>query len=152
MFATMKSRLAAGAALVAAVGIAAGLTLAPDHHNSDRDGEKLSIGTYEPQQVFDNYHRTVDFFEYLEEIQAEAMQAQQAGDQDRLMELEAQFQQRQQDLMERFEAAVERTMPAIAESEKVKLIALEVVYASDEIEQRDLTTEILTKLNENADD
>lgn len=147
MFATMKSRLAAGAALVAAVGIAAGLTLAPDHHENG----KLAIGTYEPQQVFDNYHRTVDFFEYLEEIQAEAMQAQQAGDQDRLMELEAQFQQRQQDLMEHFEAAVERTMPAIAESEEVKLIALEVVYASDEIEQRDLTTEILTKLNEDSE-
>ncbi|TVQ53663.1 MAG: hypothetical protein EA377_07575 [Phycisphaerales bacterium] len=148
MFATMKTRLAAGAALVAAVGIAAGLTLAPDHH----DGEsKMTIGTYEPQQVFDNYHRTVEFFEYLEQIQAEAMEAQQAGDQDRLMELEMQFQQRQQELMERFEAAVERTMPSVASDQNVKLIALEIVYSADDIDEKDLTTEILDKLNQNAD-
>ncbi len=146
MFATMKTRLAAGAALVAAVGIAAGLTLAPDHHGEG----KMTIGTYEPQQVFDNYHRTVEFFEYLEQIQAEAMEAQQTGDQDRLMELEMQFQQRQQELMERFEAAVERTMPTVASDQNVQLIALEIVYSSDEIDEKDLTTEILEKLNQNA--
>lgn len=150
MFGITRGRLVGGVGMVAALGLALGMTFAGDDAAAD-DQITVQVATYQPQAVFEQYYQTQYLFEFVEELQAEAQAAQQAGDQQKMMELQMRFQQREQQVMDAFMQDVEAAMPVLAADAKVDLIALEIQYSAPHIsDPTDLTEQLVAKINANA--
>jgi len=146
-----RGRLIGGVALVAALGLALGLTFADDEVAADDAAPSIAVGTFQPQVVFEQYYRTQELFEYVSELQAEAQAAQQAGDQQKLMELQMRFQEREQQLMEVFTAEMDVAVPEVAKAANIDLVAMEIQYAAPHLDEpTDLTEQILARINADA--
>src|SRR5690606_38017940 len=104
----------------------------------------LQVGTYDPQEAFMVYHRTAAFQQEVQQLQAAA-----TAEPQRAAEIQQQAQAMQNDLIQRFQQDVTETLPDIASEKGVSLVAVQVVYSDPSVEVRDLTSELVGKLNEN---
>jgi hypothetical protein len=151
MFGITRSRLVGSVALVAALGLALGLTYAGDDPVDEPAEKTVQTGTYQPQRVFEQYHRTQELMEFLHELQGEAQIAQQEGDQQKMIELQMRFQQREQQLMDAFMQEMEKAMPEVAREANVDIIALEIQYKAPHVgDPTDLTEQLVAKMNASA--
>ena len=143
--------VAVGAVAAAMIG-AGGLAVA----QMDRDNDRVRVGTYTPQTAFSQYHQAEGLQRRAQEIQLAMQEAQEQGDQQRMIELQAEMQQMQmaqQQVVERFLDDVEKAVPEIAREAGVSVFAVEIVYTSDEVgEPVDLTRELVEHINNNADE
>jgi hypothetical protein len=159
MFGTARNRWWGGIALVAAIGVALGLAFADDQDadahangNDDAPAPTINVGVFNPQIVVEGYHRRQELMDLAEELQAEFEAAMQANDQQKMMEIQRRFQQREQEVMESLMAKIEQVFPVIAEEEKLDLIVLEIQYQTTKVaEPKDITEKLLTRVNEKAD-
>ncbi|TVQ59236.1 MAG: hypothetical protein EA379_11495 [Phycisphaerales bacterium] len=120
----------------------------------ERDAQ-VRVGTYTPQTAFSQYRGADAINERAERLQIEMQEAQQGGDQQRMMELQSEMQQlqmAQQQIVERFFAEVERAVPEVAREAGVSVFAVEIVYTAAELgEPMDLTPQVVERINKNAD-
>jgi TolA-binding protein len=151
MFGITRGRLVGGIALVAALGVALGLAFADDNDADEPVEKTVQTGTYQPQMVFEQYYRTQQLMEFLHELQGEAEVAQREGNQQKMMELQMRFQQREREVMEAFMERIEGVVTEVAEEEKVDVVALEIQYKAPHVgDPTDLTQQIVAKLNKDA--
>jgi hypothetical protein len=117
----------------------------------EHDNEKLQIATYEPQLAFQQYHGMQEFNLQMQRVQQQMQEAQQQGDQQRLVQLQQEMQELQNQVVEQFYNEVQEVIPQIVEDTGVKVVAIEIVYASDEFaEPKDITDRLIRKVNEEA--
>jgi hypothetical protein len=148
-----RTRTAQGSAAAAAiVALAVLVPVAAQQQDAQRDRPEtlitVRVGTYEPHRAFDRYRGAADFIAFVQQLQMQAHAAQEAGDIERLMELQQELQQKQMQVIGRFEADVEKVIPAIARKAEVNLVVVEVVYSEPNIEPVDLTDEVVRRVNE----
>ena len=116
------------------------------------DHSEMRIGTYEPERAFQSYHGMQEFSMRMQELQQEAQQAQQQGDQQRMMQIQQEMERLQNEVVDQFHNDVERVTPKVAEEAELHIIATEIVYSADELEDpKDVTDKVIRKLNEDAE-
>ncbi|MGM0578429.1 MAG: hypothetical protein ACQEXJ_22075 [Myxococcota bacterium] len=150
---THRNRMAPRTILTSAVAALALLLVAPSTSAEPaKDGApKLEVGTYEPQVVFESYPGKKKAMEDMAKVQADMQKAQQQGDQQQMMQLQQKAQAQQKKVLDDFEKAVRETVPDVAKAEGIDLVAVEVSYASDEVETVDLTQKIIGALKKGGD-
>lgn len=115
------------------------------------DHDTMRLGTYEPQRAFQQYHGMQDFNQQMQRLQQQAQEAQQQGDQQRMMQIQQEMQQLQNQVVEQFHSDVENVIPKVAENAGVQLVAIDIVYAADDLgEPHDLTDQLIQQVNEEA--
>ena len=112
-----------------------------------QQAEGLSVGTYQPQQAFREYHRTQSFQREVQQLQQQAQ-----NDPQKAIQMQQQLQQKQQQLVQQFQSDVEAAVPEVAKEEDVQLVAAQIVYTSPDLQSnvKDLTPAITEKINEGA--
>ncbi|MEX2670705.1 MAG: OmpH family outer membrane protein [Phycisphaeraceae bacterium] len=141
---TNRTRISfAAVALMALAALAIGF----DRASAQAEGEELRVGTYQPQQAFQMYHRTAAFQQEMQELQAQAQET----EPEQLAQLQQQAEQMQQEVIQQFERDVKNAVPEIAEQANVDLVAVEVVYTAPGVEQEDVTESVVEKINEGAE-
>jgi hypothetical protein len=103
----------------------------------------VSVGTYNPQQIFSMYEGT-------QELQAAIIHAQEQGDMDK-QQLQQLYQQKQQELVQQFQKDLSIAIPQAAEDANVQLIAVQVSYSAPEVEIKDLTADLAARINQSSD-
>lgn len=139
-------RMTGGA--LAAVAIAAlGLSVATTQGWAQDEAEaEISVGTYDPEQVFNAYPDRQEMMDQITELQGQMQQAQQQQDQERMMQLQQQAQQYQTEAIEKFQGDVEAALPGVAEAHGLDLVAIEVSWSRDGVGTEDVTTELIEEL------
>jgi len=141
------SKLLATAALVMTVG-AMGLWVNHDLRAQAANEDKLQVGVYNPQQVFEQYPGRQQMMESLAALQQEAEEAIQQENHQKLAELQAQAEQQQRQTVEQFQQDIERILPEVAQATGVQLVAMEIIYAADDVEEQNLTTAIIEQFHD----
>lgn len=146
---TRISPMLATMALVLTVG-AVGLWLNHDLRAEDANQQKLQVGVYNPQQVFEQYPGRQQMMENLASLQQEAEQAIQQENHQKLAELQAQAEQQQRRTVEQFQQDVQEVLPQVAQATGVQLVAMEIIYAAPDVEQQNLTQAIIEQFQADA--
>ncbi len=115
----------------------------------DRDDEKKSVvGVYDAQAVFQQSEIMANLRSEMAEIEAEIVEAQQSGDQQRMMTLQQRAQQVQQEQVQAFLQAVESKLPEVAEEAGVQVVAQEFAYVHESFgEPQDLTEKLVKEID-----
>lgn len=151
-----SSLFLAGAATVVLLGASFGIASTQFEQvpqTEERKTEKVRVGTYEPQQVFQSSPYAMQLQERVGALQREAQQAQEEGDHQRAMQIQGRMQQVQNEVVQEFLADVEQALPKLAGEAGVQIVALQVVWTDREIgEPRDLSHDLIAHLTGEADD
>lgn len=124
-----------------------------DAHESDDEADNvLVVGTYNPGEVFQASAASKELDDKAQAAQAEANQAQQDGDQEKMMRISQQYQMDQQRIIQQFQQDIEAVMPGVAKSEGVKLVAIEIAYADPDVKAKDVTGAVTKAMAEAAKD
>ncbi|MFP3937147.1 MAG: hypothetical protein ACLFVW_02305, partial [Phycisphaerae bacterium] len=116
------------------------------------DGDKLVIGTYDPAQAFQSSAGQKELEQKASDAQAQAEQAKQEGNEQKMMQISQQFQMDQQRIIQQFQSDVEQVMPEVAESEGVKVVAVEITYAAEDVQTKDVTEALVEALDAKAEE
>ena len=108
--------------------------------------ETILIGQAEMERVFNEYQGTKDFQEEIAGIQEDFQRAQQEGDQQKLMEIQQNFQIMQNQLIENFQAAIKEASAPVSERMNVHIIVAEVLYHSDSAQIVDVSDELIEEM------
>jgi hypothetical protein len=119
-------------------------------HAQDTPDLTIRVATYEPQTVFSQSHLQNELLQSSQRISAAMEQAQQQGDQDAMQQLQLQFRSEQERIVGEFEDGLKEIMPAIAREEGLQLVAVDVIYQQDNVQTRDITQDVVQKMNANA--
>lgn len=141
-FLTRNKTLGLGVGLFSAAVIAVGVLAGGDAVQANA-ADGLKVGTYSPQDAFEQYPARTDMVEQIQAAQQKMQQAQQDGDQQTLMQVQQEIEQLQQDTIQSFYKEVEEALPEIAAEQGVKVVAMEVVYTSDDVQSSDLTDQVV---------
>lgn len=109
-------------------------------------GEAVMIGQADMGRVFNEYQGTKDFQEEMAGIEQEFQEAQQDGDQQKLMEIQQNFQIKQNRLIQNFQNALEKASGPVSEKANVHIIVAEVLYHSDSAEIVDVSAELIEQM------
>ncbi len=110
-------------------------------------GETVMIGLADMERVFHEYSGTKAFQEEISGIEEDFQRAQQEGDQQKLMEIQQNFQIKQSRLIENFQAAIQEAASPVSERMNVHIIVAEVLYHSDKAEIVDVSDELIEEMN-----
>lgn len=135
--------LGLGVGLLSAAVIAVGLLTGGDAVQANA-ADGLKVGTYNPQDAFEQYPARGEMMREMQAAQQKIQEAQQQGDQQTLMQLQQEIQQLQQETIQAFYKDVEEALPEIADKQGVKVVAMEVVYTSEDVESSDLTEQVVS--------
>lgn len=154
------TRLLAGAgALALLAGSAAfALSTSPEQQASsyatafdENEKAELHVGIYDPQRAFQSYHGFHEFNSKMQELQREQAEAQQQGDQQRVMEIQNEMQQRQNETVQQFYSDVEGAIPDVAVKQDIRIVAMEVVWVAPDMDAPiDITADLIESMNQNA--
>ncbi len=99
----------------------------------------LRVGHVDMERLFQSYTKTAPFYEKAEEIQ---MKFQELGEEDfeQMMSLQIEFQVLQSELFQNFQEDVEQTAKQLAGKMALDMVAVEILYQSENAELIDLTS------------
>ncbi len=109
--------------------------------------ETVTIGTADMERVFSEYQGTKDFEAEMEKIQQDFQTAQQEGNQQRLMEIQQEFQIKQGQLIQNFHEAIEKASAPVSEKTGVQIIVAEVLYRTEAASVIDVSEELIAEMN-----
>lgn len=141
------------ATLICAAMVVCGLLLGGVAVAQDADaGESaIVVGTFNPGAVYRAQDEAKSITTRAQQIQQQAQQAQQTGDQQGLQQAQqayGQLQQQQQQLAQRLSNAIQNVIADVAEKEDVDVIAQDLLYASDDVDAKDITQTLISELKE----
>ncbi len=105
------------------------------------------VGQVDLEKVFNEYSGTKDFNEGIGEVQENLQNAQKEGDQQKIKEIQQDFQTKRSQLVETFYSEVEKASPRISEKMDVELIVAEVLYKTDKADVADVSDELIKEMN-----
>jgi len=144
------ARVGTVAAVALATVVLGGWVVRSSHAQMDQADAAMAVGVYQPQAVFNEHPVREEMIGELERVQLQMQQAQQAGDTQRIMELQSQMEQKQQEVVERFQQDLNRVMPRVAEEAGVKVVAVQVAYVADDVQTKDVTQQVIASVREAA--
>lgn len=110
--------------------------------------EAPRLGVYNPQQVLANFGPHDEFQKTVRDIQVQAQgQGEQIGQQ-AIMELQQEIESARNDLLQRYDAALNEVLPDVARQHELDVVVVEVAYVSGDIEPVDLTDELARAVND----
>ncbi len=112
----------------------------------------LMIGVYNPQAVLEEHPLHDDLWEAASAIQVDMQEAQEEGDYERIQELQRDFEQERNTILDEFEADVDDAIAEIVDDTDIQVVALEVVYAAEGIDTTDITQDIIELVNDVEED
>jgi hypothetical protein len=115
---------------------------------STQPADKLVVGTYDPMQAFQAYPGRTELEQKARTAQSDARQAQQEGDQQKMMQISRQFQADRQRIIEQFQSDVDGAMPAVAKQQGVQVVVVQVVYTAPNVETRDVTQAVVKQIEQ----
>jgi len=115
------------------------LSVQSDAQGQNAAANAMQVGTYDQQALFQEYPGSDELTEFYRDLQQRMQQAQQEGNQQKLQELQQEAEAKRQQVLQGFQNAVKTAIPQVAEEADVQVVALQVVYAADDVEQADLT-------------
>jgi Skp family chaperone for outer membrane proteins len=108
---------------------------------------EIRIGQLDMERVYNSYPGIQTFQAEMQNLQTEFQQAQEAGDQNKLMELQQQFQTKQDEFHAEFKSDLNEATAAVGEREDVHLIVAEVIYHADNAEVVDVSEAMIEEIN-----
>ncbi len=103
----------------------------------------VTIGQADMEEVFGQYRPVQDFQAEIEKVQEDFRKAQEEGNQQRLMEIQQDFQIKQNMLMQTFQEDLRKASAAVSGKMNLHVIAVEILYHSDAAEVADVTDELI---------
>lgn len=116
------------------------------------ESAEIRIGQFDMERIYNSYPGMQAFQMEIQSLQQDFQQAQEAGDQNRLMELQQDFQTKQEEFHAEFESDLNEATAAVGESENVHLIAAEVIYHADTAEVVDVSDAMIEEMNGEVED
>lgn len=111
----------------------------------------LQVGTYDPQSVLEQHPAHEELWQAAQSTQSEMQKAQEQDDYEQVQQLQKQYQEKRNQILDDFEADIDNAIPEVAEDMGVQVVALEVVYTDDNIQTKDITSELVDELNDDQD-
>ena len=108
----------------------------------------IVVGTYAPQTAFEHHPAQARLMEVTQTLQTELHQAQQEGDAARVQQIQQQYEQEHTRAVEHFQRDVNQAVPAAAETAGVNVVALDIVYATPDVQTRDITQQLVEVFEE----
>ncbi len=105
--------------------------------------QTVTIGQADMEKVFGQYRPVQDFQAEIEKVQEDFQKAQEEGNQQKLMEIQQDFQIKQNMLMQTFQEDLRKASAAVSGKMNLHVIAVEILYHSDEAEVTDITDELI---------
>jgi len=133
--------------IAAVVALAAGLLVvsASAQQQGAANQSGVTVGTYEPQQLFNQHPDTQALMQELQGMQQQMQQAQQQGNREKLTQLQQQMQQKQQQAIEKFQNELQQTAVDVAGEQGIDVVAVQIIHTADEVQVQDMTTMIANK-------
>ena len=114
------------------------------------ESAEIRIGQLDMERVYNSYPGMRTFQSEMQSLQMEFQQAQEAGDQNKLMELQQEFQAKQDTFHREFESDLREATAAVGGRENVDLIVAEVIYHTDAAETVDVSAAMIEEMNGDA--
>lgn len=143
-----KTMLGLGMGLAAVLAIA--FTAGQLNVEAQQPAAAFSVGTYNPQAVFERHPAQARLMEITETLQTAMQQAQQEGDAARMQQIQQEYEQEHTQAVEQFQRDVSRAVPVAAETAGVSVVAVEIVYAAADVQTRDITQQVVQVLDDYA--
>lgn len=110
---------------------------------SHLDAQAAEVGTYDPGAVFQKHPAQAEMTKAWESVQPKMQEAQQAGDQEALQQVQQQYAQTRERLIEKFHKDVADVLPEVAKATGVKVVAVQVVYTAEDVQTKDITPDLI---------
>jgi Skp family chaperone for outer membrane proteins len=123
------------------------LILAAAGFTPAEEAELVTIGQADMEKVFSEYQGTKDFQEKIGKMQENLQKAQQEEDREKLMEIQKDFQEGQNQLIRSFQEALENASAPVSKKMNLNIIVAEVLYHSDKVEILDVSDELIKEMN-----
>ncbi len=108
----------------------------------------MKVGVYDQQALFDEYPGSEELMQYYQQIQPQMQEAQQAGDQQKMQQLQQATEQKRKEVIANFQNAVKQALPEVASNVGIKVVAIQVVYAADDVQTTNLTKPLAAAIAE----
>ncbi len=105
--------------------------------------KKLQIGTCDPQQAFNMFYGTQNLRKQIQQLQTEKKMTQE--------QIQQMVKQEQQQLIQQFQSDLRKVIPQLAQDANVPVIAIQVVYREPSVEIKNLSAELVDKINQLAE-
>ena len=116
------------------------------HADQEKAPEGLQVGTYAPQEVFQQSGGGAELMKARQDVQKQAQAAQKNGDRKKLQKIQQDYRKKQMEIIQGFQDKVKEVLPEVAEKTGVEVIAPQVQYATEGIGTTDITPEIVKAL------
>lgn len=110
---------------------------------TEKEKAALQVGTYDPQEVFRAHPAQDKLIDSIRSAQKEMQEAQEAGDQEKMQQIQQRAERNREQVIDRFQQDVADALPKVARSAKVKVVALEVVYAAEDVRTKNITPQLI---------
>ncbi len=111
-----------------------------------QSAQAVIIGQADMERVFGQYRPVQDFQAEIEKVQEDFQKAQEEGNQQKLMEIQQDFQIKQNMLMQTFQKDLRKASAAVSGKMNLHVIAVEILYHSDAAEVADVTDELIENM------
>lgn len=112
---------------------------------------ELVVGTYKPQQVFQQSEGQQELMEAFQEAQGSMQAAQEEGDQQKMQKLQSDMREKQEEIIGKFQDELEKVLPEVADATGVDIIAQGVEYTADDIDEKDVTDDVIKAMGGDPD-
>jgi Skp family chaperone for outer membrane proteins len=120
-----------------------GLLSAQAQDAPEKPQSTLQVGTYDVEATFQQHPAQKELEKASQSSQAQMQAAQQEGDQQKLHQIQQQFEQTRSQVVEKFYRDVNKAMPTAAKAADVKVVAAEVSYTAKDVETKDITPQLI---------
>lgn len=118
----------------------------------DRPKTILQVGTYDPEAVFQKHPDREELMEALNTAQTRMQEAQQEEDHMKMQQIQQQFEQARERVIQKFQEDINRALPKVAKAAGVKVVVREIVYKADDVKDMDLTPHLVKAFAEDDKD
>ncbi|GAB4324771.1 MAG: hypothetical protein Kow0074_18040 [Candidatus Zixiibacteriota bacterium] len=129
-----------------------GDSLATDHPAALNHAEDvtLDVGVYDPEAVFQSHPALAELNQATGVAQMQMQQAQQAGDQMKMQQIQMEHQQTRNRVIGEFEQDIVDALPAIAKDAGIKVAVMQMVYAAEDVDTTSITAALIGALGEGS--
>ncbi|MFO7975252.1 MAG: hypothetical protein R6V12_11520 [Candidatus Hydrogenedentota bacterium] len=137
-----------GVAMVVAAVTAISITAGHLRVQAQEAAPVIEIGTYNPQAAFEKHPAQTALMEIMETLQTDLQKAQEEGDSAKVQQIQQQYEQERAQAIEQFHNDINRIIPSAAQAAGVNVVALEIVYAAENVKTQDITPELINAFDD----
>jgi len=129
--------------LLGAIALTLGIFLPAGQLDASEARGTIAVGAFDQEKAFESYPGREELVKVYTAAQQSMQEAQQKGNQETLEQIQLELQRKQQQIVGQFHDDIGKALPGVAEQLGLKVIALNIVYAAEGIETRDVTLDVI---------